>query len=230
MLPVDIIGVNEIGIGPNTFIFTGIPLSWVRDTAAANVQSSWGAFFRDVVILDPRNNKLETYNLNDHPLDKDNPTPQNEANKTALKNKLIAAATPADTDNDRLPDYWEQWAYGNLSRNGATTGTDARKTLLHWAHCSTAPATGRIAGLPDISFNPSNGIFTVTYTRRRGTAFGLTLTPEFSQSLATWTTTGHGYEEWGAKPRYDGSGGETVTWQSVAPAPLPFVRIKAVLP
>ncbi len=223
ILPVDILGVNETGSSPDARMFSFKVQSWLRDTATANVQTSWGASYRDVVILDPLNNKIESYNLTTYPL-------TTEANRTALKRKLITAATPADTDQDGLPDYWEQWAWGTLSRNGATAGTDSRKTLLHWAHCSTAPATGIIAGLPDIAFTPSNGIFTVTYARRRGTAFGLSVTPEFSQSLTTWTTAGHGYEETGVRRRYDGSGGETVTWESLVPTPFACVRTKALLP
>lgn len=223
ILPVDILGVNETGSSPDTRMFSFKVQSWLRDTATANVQTSWGAAYRDVVILDPLNNKIESYNLATYPL-------TTEANRTALKNKLIAAATPADTDQDGLPDYWEQWAWGTLSRNGTSTASGNVKTLQYWAHCSTAPATGIIPGLPEIAFTPSDGTFTVIYTRRRGTAFDLTVTPEFAQSLTSWTTAGHGYAESSVKPRYDGSGGETVTLTSVVPAPFPFVRVKAALP
>jgi len=223
ILPVEILGVNETGSSPETRMFSFKVQSWLRDTTTANVQTSWGASYRDVVILDPLNNKIESYNLTTYPL-------TTEANRATLKNKLIAAATPADTDNDRLPDYWEQWAWGTLSRNGATAGTDGGKTLLHWAHCSTAPATGIIAGLPGMAVYPSDGTLSVFYTRRRGTAFGLTVTPEFSTTLTSWPPTGHGYEEWSVRTLYDGSGGETVEWHATVPLPFPYVRIKAVLP
>lgn len=223
ILPVDILGVNETGFSPDTSMFSFKVQSWLRDTASANVQTSWGAFYRDVVILDPLNNKIESYNLITYPL-------TTEANRTTLKNKLIAAATPADTDHDGLPDYWEQWAYGTLSRTGATTGPGDVKTLQHWAHCGTAPATGLIADLPRMVFIPSDGTFNLIYTRRRGTAFGLMVTPEFSESLTSWTTTGHGYEEGSVRTLYNGSGGETIAWLSTVPAPFPYVRVKAVLP
>ena len=214
---------NEIGVGPSTLTFAGTRLSWTRDTEAALVQSSWDAEFRDVIILDPLNNKLETYNLGANPLSV-------PANKTALKGKLFAAATPADTDHDGLPDYWETWAYGNLSRNGATTGSNGLKTLQHWAHCSPASATGIITGLPVIAVYPSDGSLSVFFTRRRGTALGLTVTPEFSTTLSSWTSIGHGYEEWGVRTLYDGSGGERVEWHAPAPGPFPYIRVKAALP
>ena len=221
---------NEIGVGPSTFVFAGSRLSWIRDTAAASVQSSWNASFRDVVILDPLNNSLEVFNLYLYPLAKTNSTAQNNANKSALKVKLVAAATPADTDNDRLPDYWEKSAYNNLARTGDSIGTDGRKALLHWAHGSSAPATGLANGLPLMVFIPYDGSLSMVYTRRRGTAFGLTVTPEFSTSLTSWTTAGHEYEEWSVRTLYDGSGGELVQWRTAAPGSFRFARTKAALP
>ena len=216
---------NETGFNADTRMFAGKLQSWTRDTATANVQTSWGALYRDVFILDPLNKKIDSYNLTDFPL-------TIAANRATMKNKLLAAATPADTDNDKIPDYWETWAYGNLSHTGATAGPGGRTTLQHWAHCSFTPATSTIRGLPEIYFVPSEAYFSVLYIRRRGTSFGLTVTPEFSPdlSLSSWTTAGTGYEEWGVMPLYDGSGGELVEWSSTVPAPLPFARIKAVLP
>ncbi len=223
ILPVDVIGINIPAGGQSTSMYAGKPLSWTRDTADAGVQASWAATYRDVIVLDPLNRRIDSYNLSTYDLSV-------AANKATMKSKLIAAATPADIDNDKIPDYWETWAYGNLSRNGATPGTNGLKTLHHWAHCSTAPATGVITGLPVIYTPGPDSYLSVFYTRRRGTAFGLTVLPEFSSALTSWTTTAHGYEEWSTKPRYDGSGGETVEWRSIVPAPLPFVRIKSVLP
>ena len=223
ILPADIIGLNLATAGQSSLMYAGKPLSWVRDTAAAGVQTAWAAAYRDVIVIDPLNHRVGTYNLTTYSL-------AVAENKAQMKSMIAAAATPADTDNDKLPDYWERWAFGDLSRNGATTGTNGLKTLHHWAHCSTAPATGIITGLPGIYFTSPENYFSVFYTRRRGTAFGLTVLPEFSPTLTSWTTTGHGYEEWGIKPRYDGSGGETVEWHSTVPAPQPFVRIKAALP
>lgn len=204
-------------------MYAGKPLSWMRDTDATNVESSFDAIYRDVIILDPLNSRIDSYNLSMFSL-------TDAANRLVMKNKLITAATPADSDHDGLPDYWETWAYGNLSRNGATMGTGGLKTLQHWAHCSPAPATGLIPGLPVMALYPFDGSLSVLFTRRRGTAFGLTVTPEFSSTLLSWTTTGHGYEEWSVRTQYDGSGGEVVEWHAPAPAPFPYIRVKAVLP
>ena len=220
----DIIGVNETAATPYySGMYAGKPLSWLRDTSAVNVETSFGAIYRDVIILDPLNRKIDSYNLSTYSL-------TDAANRLVMKNKLIAAATPADSDHDGLPDYWETWAYGSLSRNAATTGTNGLKTLQHWAHCSPAPATGLIPGLPSMAVYPFDGSLSVFFTRRRGTAFGLMVTPEFSSTLSSWTTTGHGYEEWSVRTLYDGSGGELVEWHALAAVPFPYVRGRATLP
>ena len=224
MLPVDILGVNMPGYGIAPLMYAGKPLSWMRDTAALNLTASWGAVFRDVIILDPLNRKVDTYNAYTLPLD----GAGNAANRAVLKGKLLAAATPADTDNDKLPDYWEQWAFGNLARDGAGTDAGGLKTVQHYAHCGATPGLPP-AGLPRIDLL-ANGSVLVSWTRRRGTAFGLTCLPEFSTDLTTWLATGPGWSETRVRTYYDGSGGELVEWQSLPPGAAPFVRIKSVLP
>ena len=225
VLPVDIIGINQTGGGVNPLMYAGKPLSWVKNTAAADIEARWGAFHQDVFIVDPLSRKVEVFSLSAKPLTV-------AANRTALKNKLIAAATPADTDGDKLPDYWEQWAYGNLSRHGGTVGPDGTKALLHYAHCSPAPAGGQLPGWPRlIAVEAPEGLsFSLTWTQRRGTAFGLTMAPEFSQDLASWTATGHGYVDWSSRVLYDGSGGEVMAWQSTVPNPFRWARLKTHLP
>jgi hypothetical protein len=232
VLPVDIVGVNQPQYGPSPSMYTGKPLSWIRDhntavggPSPASITTAWSVSYRDVFILDPLNGKIEVYNLLTNDLTV-------AANKQTLKNKLIAAATPADTDNDKLPDYWEQWAFGTLSRNAATTGPDGLPALLHYAHGNTAPGSGVLPGLPRIVFlqDISGMGVSVVWTQRRGTAFGLTMTPEFSTALASWTTTGHGFQDWSVRPLYDGSGGEIVEWHSTLPNPFRFARVRTAVP
>lgn len=224
MLPVDILGVNMPGYGMAPLMYAGKPLSWMRDTAALNLTASWGAVFRDVMILDPLNRKVDTYNAYTLPLD----GAGNAANRAVLKGRLLAAATPADTDNDKLPDYWEQWAFGNLTRDGAGTDAAGLKTLQHYAHCGATTGVPP-AGLPRIFLLP-DGSVSVLYTRRRGTAFGLICLPEFSTGLTGWSGTTPAWEEWSLRPLYDGSGGEIVEWKSPVPGATRYVRIRATLP
>lgn len=185
MLPLDILGVNEIAGGDNTSMYLTRPLSWTKDTGTLHIQSVWQAGYRDVVIPGPQNEKLETFNLTDFPIDGNSST--NTANRAALRSKLLAAATPADTDKDRLPDYWETLHFGDLSRHGDTPGVHGLKTLLHFAHGNKTPATTVPDSLPTL-IRRLDGPLVFKFKRRCGTAFGLTVTPDFSSTLATWTT------------------------------------------
>ncbi len=230
MLPVEILGVNEIGGGTNALMFAGKPLSWVRDTPELGIKDAWGATYRDVVILLPQNEPLEdsrdpevlVFNLTLYDL-------RIEANKTALKNMLITAATPVDTDNDKLPDYWERMNYGDLSHNRASIHAGNITTLMHYAHCGPVPGRARPEGLPRIVGFP-DGSVSVYYTRRRGTAFGLTCLPEFSATLGSWSASAAGWEEWSVRTLYDGSAGEVVEWKILQPGEARFVRVRSALP
>jgi len=224
---VDIMGVNFPNYPQSSLMYAGKPLSWMRDNDTLNITGSWGAVFRDVIILDPANGKVEAFNVTTHPID--GSSPANTANRTTLKNKLLAAATAADTDNDRLPDYWERLTYGDLTRNGASTHSSGITTLMHYAHCGAVPGTALPEGLPRIVALP-DGTVSVFYTRRRGTAFGLTCLPEFSAHLNDWSANAAGWEEWSLRPLYDGSGGEVVEWKILQPGAAQFVRVRSVLP
>jgi len=225
VLPVEVIGCQETGQLDFPLMFAGKPTSWIRDNATLKIETSWGAHYRDTVILNPLNGEIEIYNLTDHDL-------TDPLNKAALKTKLINAATPADADNDKIPDYWEQWAYGTLAQNGASTGAGGLKTLMHYAFCNPNPVSGVIPGLPKMTFIPTDEgmVFSLRWTRRRGTALGLTFAPEFSDALDSWTTTNTGYEDSSSRILYDGSGGELIEWRSVIPNPLRYARVRVVLP
>jgi hypothetical protein len=219
---VEVIGCNEAGQTTYPLMFAGKKTSWIRDNETVNVKTSFGAAHDDVVILNPLNGKIEIYN---HDL-------TNATNRAALKAKLVAAATPADTDNDKIPDYWEQWAYGTLAKNGASAGAGGYTTLMHYAYGNTSPASGVIPGLPKMIFIPTDEgmVLSLRWTRRRGTAFGLTFTPEFSNTLGSWTTNNTGYADWSSRILYDGSGSEMIEWRSAIPDPLHYARVKVMLP
>ncbi|MBP7949554.1 MAG: hypothetical protein KA004_07850 [Verrucomicrobiales bacterium] len=218
----DIIGVHEIGYGTNAGMFLGKPVSWVRDEPGQYIESNWQATYRDVVILGPQNGKLGVFNLTTYDL-------RLEVNRTALKDLLVAAATPEDTDHDGIPDYWEQQHFGSLAGDGNSPGTGGIKTLLHYALANRKPEQMLPEGLPMITPRPDGGI-SVFFQRRRGTAFGLTVVPEFSNALDAWTGVPSGWEQVGVRTLYDGSGGEAVEWRLPAPGGPRQVRLKVDLP
>ena len=211
------LGVNIPTGGTNALMYAGKRTSWIRDTSVLKIQESWGAAYRDVVVLDANNRTVGVINVTINDL-------RVEANKTAMKNLIISAASPADTDNDKLPDYWETNTYGNLSRTPASLEPGGIKVLQRWAH----GASGVVDVEPSIVALP-DGSVSMIYTRRRGTALGLTVVPEFSEALASWGPDGQGWEEWTVRTRYDGSGCETVEWKILSPGPRRFVRVKAQL-
>lgn len=90
-LPVDvqILGINEVGHeSGNPTMCEGRTLPWLQDVAEQKVWTTWAPVFRDVVLVDPQNQKIEAYNLTEHNLADAN-------NYAALKQKLEAAALAA---------------------------------------------------------------------------------------------------------------------------------------
>jgi len=84
--PIRILGINGIAwASGNDSMTDGRVLPWLQSTADQDVWTSWQVQWRDVVILGPGNELLETYNLTEHNL-------SDPANYVALKNLLIEAA------------------------------------------------------------------------------------------------------------------------------------------
>ncbi len=87
-VPVQIIAVNQVGHESGTPMFTSNrDLPMVQETAALDVWDLWKVTYRDVVILDENNERLDAYNLTQNNL-------AVQANYDALKAMLVAAATP----------------------------------------------------------------------------------------------------------------------------------------
>jgi len=88
-MPIRIFGVNAPGLEQgNSYMTSGRSCPWLQDTGAENVWAGkWAVNYRDVVILDAENRKVDVYNLTDHNL-------YDAANFAALKNILIQASTP----------------------------------------------------------------------------------------------------------------------------------------
>lgn len=87
---VHILGVNGAGHeSDNAVMCAGRDLPWLQDQAdAQDVWSSWAVVYRDVVILDRENQRIEAYNLSSHDLGQ-------TASYEELKAKLLAAAQAA---------------------------------------------------------------------------------------------------------------------------------------
>jgi hypothetical protein len=80
-----ILGVNAVGSeAGNDAICTGRDLPWLQDTADQHVWSQWQVTYRDVIVLDEDNGRIEVYNLTDHDL-------SDPANYAALLALLLAA-------------------------------------------------------------------------------------------------------------------------------------------
>ena len=83
---IQILGVNGVGLeSGNAAITNGRTLPWLQDVADQQVWTSWAITYRDVVILDEKNEVYAVYNLTTYDL-------ANANNYATLKNLLIQAA------------------------------------------------------------------------------------------------------------------------------------------
>jgi hypothetical protein len=107
-LNIEIVGINQITSAAYNSLIANRTLAWLQDTTNATAQLHWQAVYRDVRILDWKNEVQAVYNLTEHDL-------AIETNRAALKAIFLAAAKSADSDGDGLPDSWELHYFGNLS-------------------------------------------------------------------------------------------------------------------
>ncbi len=85
-VPIDIIGVNQVGYEEGNDTFTaGRDVPWLQEQQEDGVWATWGVTYRDVVILDGESKLVAVYNLTDQSL---GDTP----NYDALKKLLVDAA------------------------------------------------------------------------------------------------------------------------------------------
>lgn len=83
---IQILGVNGVGLeSGNSAMTNGRTLPWLQDVAEQQVWISWAVAYRDVVILDEKNEVYAVYNLTTYDL-------ANANNYATLKNLLIQAA------------------------------------------------------------------------------------------------------------------------------------------
>ena len=87
-LEVSILGVNQVGFDRgNEVACNGKDLPWLQEAGDDDVFGAWGVTYRDVIILDARNEPVATYNLTTHNLSV-------PANYDALLALLEDAANP----------------------------------------------------------------------------------------------------------------------------------------
>ena len=87
-LEIRILGINGVGLeAGNASVCLGRDIPWLQPSITADPWTSWGAGYRDVVILDDMNRFVEAFNLTTHDL-------RNDPEYQDLKARLIAAATP----------------------------------------------------------------------------------------------------------------------------------------
>ncbi len=89
-LAVQILGINPAGLeSGNALVCAGRDLPWLQESTADSVSAwgAWGIVYRDVLILDPENEKVTAYNLTTHDL-------ADSANFAALAGLIRDAATP----------------------------------------------------------------------------------------------------------------------------------------
>ena len=86
-VPVKIIGVNEAGYeAGNPSITFGRDIPWLQDLVSVDAWGLWDVEYRDVIIVDPNNEYVDTFNLTVHNLA--SPTDYDD-----LKQRLIDAST-----------------------------------------------------------------------------------------------------------------------------------------
>lgn len=61
------------------------PMPWLQDTSAQNAWARWAPTYRDVVIVDAQNQKVDVFNVTEHDL-------ADASNFATLKQKLLDAA------------------------------------------------------------------------------------------------------------------------------------------
>ncbi|MBI2927068.1 MAG: hypothetical protein HYY24_15340 [Verrucomicrobia bacterium] len=221
---IELLGVNwDPQPSFNAQMTSGRTLPWLQDTLAVPVKTSWGATYRDVRILDAQNRLQGVFNLTDNDL-------ASEANRTTLKQLLLAAAKAADADNDRLPDDWELKHFGNLAAKAAEDfdhdGHDNFSELAFGMDPTKAESHAVI--FPQMSLVASQRVMRVSFRRCAGSLLDYSL--EASSDLFPWSAGTVRVTEVGlARNLFDGSGTVEVLYEMPAStAPQGFLRVRAV--
>jgi hypothetical protein len=232
-LPVEIIGIHDLGQTTSATMYTGRQLSWVRENAQFRPWQTWRVpvasrpaqqiVWRDLVILDENNEFYAVQSLTDESLTV-------PANRQALTNVLKAAASITDVDIDGLPDKWEIATYGSIEAEPDQLTPQGQPNLL--AYAFGYPTTGS-AELLDPKFEiviaDGKPCLQWRFRRRLGLAGRdlIEYRPERAADLRAWDDAG-----WTEASRFnpwDGSGTEIVELRSPIGAGSPdrgFSRLR----
>jgi hypothetical protein len=223
---IEILGVNmSTDAAYNPLVTAERTLPWLQDNFDNSAWDAWKVTWRDVRILNGRNELLYVYNLTINDL-------SIAANRSKLKQMFLSAAAWVDSDHDGLSDDWELLQFGNLSMTASMDPDgDGADNFSEYAfgtnplNSSSKPAFTSVVRGNDVSRQ-----FGLVFQRRAGR--GLNYYIEASPDLVQWT----------AEPAvisvtepftnfYDGTGMGRSEYRLTAPIPnqsAGFLRMRAV--
>ncbi len=181
-LNIEIVGINDLPHAQWNYLMTnGRTLPWLQDVEDQSVWSFWNAAWRDVFILNSQNQVVSVFNLTDHRL-------ESSANRDALKQIFLQAATMVDTDGDGLPDDWETKYFGHLhAARGEDTDGDGIDNFSEYAFGSDPrDPKSRPATTSRFITRNSRRYFEVKFRQRAGSLLDYSV--ETSPDLFGWTT------------------------------------------
>jgi len=222
---IEILGVNmNTDAAFNAEATAGRTLPWLQDTFTDSVWTSWGVTWRDVRILDSRNQLRSVFNLTSQDL-------SNPLNRATLKQLFLQAAAFVDTDADKLDDHWELLNFGNLSATPAgDADSDSQDNFTEYTF-GTSPikANSKVQFQSALTGGTTNRSLALTFNRRTGSAVNYSI--DTSPSLAPWnSSTSNLVLLESFRNLFDGTGmGQT---RCAIPAPLDgpphqFIRVRA---
>jgi hypothetical protein len=198
-LNIEILGINRGDEALSNHLVTAYhQLPWLQDTVSGSVWTSWQATWRDVRILDARNQLLAVYNLTENDLGQ-------PENRMALKQLLLDAARFVDSDNDGLSDDWEVAVFGNRVRGPeADSDGDGANDWAEYAFGSDPlAATSQPVFSGRFGRSGASEWFEVRFRRRAGAAVSYRV--EGAVELVPWTGSALSVVDV-LRQAYDGSG------------------------
>lgn len=218
---------------------SGKDLPYLQDTNEVDAQGVWDAHLRDLIILNPANEPVDTTALNPKPDIAPNLNLTifdlaDAGNRAALKALLLSAATLRDADGDGLCDYWEDAEFGGDRSTGPDDDPDrdGASTLLEYAHGSDpADPASRPALEGGLTSRGGARHLQVSFRRRLGAAGGLHYAVEAGDTLDAWAGGPTQVIEVSRINPYDGTGTEMVTFRAVQEVSTrEFLRVTCTLP